>query len=75
MSDHTEEKISMNLKLLTFAMAVIISIFGFFITRTLNSIDSNIIDMRLELSKKSDILYNHETRLQLLEKVENKTLK
>ena len=68
MSDQTEDKISMNLKLLTFGMAVIVSIFGFFISRTLNSIDQNLFDLKVELQKKSEVVANHETRIQLLEK-------
>jgi hypothetical protein len=71
MSDQTEENITMNLKLLTFALAIVISIFGFFITRTLNSIDQNIVDVKLELQRKSEVLGNHETRIQLLERSQN----
>lgn len=67
MSEVSEEKISMNLKLLTFAMAVIISVFGYFITRTLNSIDQNIVDVRIELAKKNEVLGNHESRISVIE--------
>lgn len=67
MSEVSEEKISMNLKLLTFAMAVIISVFGYFITRTLNSIDQNIVDLRIELAKKNEVLGNHESRISVIE--------
>lgn len=67
MSEQQNESISMNLKLLTLIIAAIISVFGFFITRTLNSIDNNIINLSLRLDKKSDIVDGHETRLQLLE--------
>lgn len=67
MSEVSEEKISMNLKLLTFAMAVIISVFGYFITRTLNSIDQNIVDLRIELAKNNEVLGNHESRISVIE--------
>lgn len=67
MSDQQNDSISMNLKLLTIIIASIISVFGFFITRTLNSIDNNIINLSNRLDKKSDIVDGHETRLQLLE--------
>lgn len=67
MSEVSEEKISMNLKLLTFAMGVIISVFGFFIVRTLNSIDQNIVDLRIELAKKNEVLGNHESRISVIE--------
>lgn len=68
MTDIREENISMNLKILTFAMALVVSVVGFFIQRTLNSIDENIITLKIELRTKSDIMANHETRIQLLEK-------
>jgi uncharacterized protein YoxC len=68
MSGTNEEKITMNLKLATFTIALLISILGFFIVRTLNSIDSNIADVKTELTRKSEILGNHETRIQILEK-------
>lgn len=61
----------MNLKLLTFVMSLLIGILGFFIIRTLTSIDQNIVDLRTELQRKSDIVGNHETRLQILEKIES----
>lgn len=67
MSDKAEENISMNLKIITLVMSVIIGIFGFFITRTLSSIDNNIIDLRTEIAKRSEILNNHETRLTVME--------
>lgn len=68
MTDTREENISMNLKLLTFAMALVVSVVGFFIQRTLNSIDENLLSLKIELQAKADIMANHETRLQLLEK-------
>jgi uncharacterized protein YoxC len=68
MSDQSEDRITMNLKLLTFVMAIIVSIIGFFIIRTLDSIDQSLSDVKVELQKKSEIVANHETRLQLLEK-------
>lgn len=63
MSTPEEDKITMNLKLLTFAMAVIISIIGYFITRTLDSIDSNILDLKAQLEKRGELINSHETRL------------
>lgn len=76
MSTPQEDTLNMNLKLLTFAMAVIVSIFGFFIVRTLNSIDQNIAELKTELQKKSEVVSNHETRIQILEKFNlNKTEK
>lgn len=58
----------MNLKLVSFGMAVIVSVIGFFIQRTLSSIDQNIVELKVEMQKRSEIIANHETRLQILEK-------
>lgn len=58
-----ENKITMNLKILTFIMTVIVSAFGFFITRTLDSIDNNISELKQQLEKRSEIINSHETRL------------
>lgn len=63
MSTPEEDKITMNLKLLTFAMAVIISVIGFFITRTLSSIDANIVELKIQLEKRGEMIQSHETRL------------
>lgn len=64
----TEENISMNLKLVSLGMAIIVSVIGFFIQRTLNSIDQNIVELKIEMQKRSEIIANHETRIQILEK-------
>lgn len=58
----------MNLKLVSLGMAVIVSVIGFFIQRTLSSIDQNIVELKVEMQKRSEIIANHETRLQILEK-------
>jgi len=72
MTKTPEDKITMNLKLLTLAIASIISVFGFFIQRTLDSIDRNLTELRVEMQKKSELLNNHETRIQLLERIKEK---
>lgn len=63
-----EDSITMNLKLLTFAMALLIGVIGFFMQRTLDSIDENLVNLKIELQNKSNVMANHETRIQILEK-------
>lgn len=46
---------------------IILSIFGYFINRTLTDINMNIIDVKLEIKSLTEVRYNHEARLNLLE--------
>jgi hypothetical protein len=70
MSENSEENISMNLKLLSFVMSLLIAVIGYLTIRSLTSIDQNIVDLRADLQKKTDIVSSHETRIQILEKLE-----
>lgn len=61
------EVISFNMRWLTILITIVVSITGWIINRTLNSINDNITELRMKLEANAVIQNDHEGRLRVLE--------
>lgn len=61
-------KITVPVAILILIVSIIVSFTGWVTNKTLNEINGNITALGEKIDKLSEVRYNHETRLQILEK-------
>lgn len=61
-------KITVPVAILILIVSIIVSFTGWVTNKTLNEINGNITSLGEKIDKLSEVRYNHETRLQILEK-------
>lgn len=68
-------KITVPVAILILIVSIIVSFTGWVTNKTLNEINGNITSLGEKIDKLSEVRYDHETRLQILEKELNRTNK
>jgi len=67
LSPNESMRVTIPVAVLMSIATIILSVFGFFITRTLSDINGNIIDVKIEIKALTEVRYNHESRLNVIE--------
>lgn len=62
-----EKNIVVNIKIFIVVVTVLITILGWITNRTLSSIDDNLRELRTELKQQNQRLFDHESRIKILE--------
>jgi len=60
-------RVTVPMAILTMIVSIIVGVFGWVINNTLNNINTNILELKTEIKNLTDVRYDHETRLQIIE--------